>query len=84
VGLAATLSGGAGLALSGVITGWNLTAIVILGLLLWPGVARAMTRPAAVSEERWEWAGLDVPLTVDQLRTVEERLGIDSDVRVTT
>jgi branched-chain amino acid transport system permease protein len=83
VGVAVTLSGGAALALSNAITGWHFTIIVVLALLLGPGAARAMTRSEASDDEvPWEWAGLDAPLSVEQLRTVEEALGIDSDVRV--
>jgi branched-chain amino acid transport system permease protein len=82
VGLAVTLVGGAGLALSGAISGWHLTVVVGLGLLVWPGVATAMLRdaPSEGDDEQWEWAGLRRPLSDEQLRTIEGSLGIDTTV----
>ncbi len=78
VGLTVTLAGGASLALADTITGWQLTAVVVGGLLVWPGVATAMVSARTPGPNRsLEWAGVDEPLTEAQLVTINEALGID-------
>jgi hypothetical protein len=85
-GMAVTLAGGAGLALGGVITGWHLTVVIALSLLVWPAVATVMLRDGSAAPDAvaWEWAGLDTGLSDEQLRSVDASLGIDSSVGAAT
>lgn len=79
VGLVATLSGGAALALAGAITGWHLAIVLVAALVAWPAVATALAPHAtAGAEVPLEWAGLDGDLTAEQLRAVDRALGLDA------
>lgn len=80
VGLLVTLAAAVAAALTGAITGWVLTGVVVVGLLVWPLVARRLTAPPAPGEPEvpLEWAGLVAPLTADQLERVDAALGLDA------
>lgn len=82
-GLVVTLGGGAGLALADVISGWHLTAVLLVGLVLWPAVAQgAAGGRTAPGEVPLEWAGLERPLGEEQLRSIDDSLGIDAGLGV--
>ncbi len=83
-GLVVVLATGAGLALAGVITGWNLTALVAGGLVVAPMLAERAGAAAGIAarddeelDVALEWAGIDAPLTGEQVRAVEAALGLD-------
>jgi len=76
VGLVASVAMGAGLAVVGVIDGWTLTILLAVSLVAWPQGAEVMVaRRTSCSEGGpLEWAGIDAPLTDEQLRQVDEAL----------
>ncbi|MFZ6002581.1 MAG: ABC transporter permease subunit [Actinomycetota bacterium] len=78
-GLLASVVLGGGLAVAGTITGWGLTFVVAGALVVWPqmaelAVARRTPRQDAMS---LEWAGIESPLSEEDLRRVDAALGID-------
>lgn len=78
-GLVASLVVGAVLAITGALTGWGLTFVVAGALVVWPqmaelAVARRTPRQYATS---LEWAGIESPLSDEDLRRVDAALGID-------
>ncbi len=82
-GLLAVLVGASALAMAGTITGWAFTFAVLGALLAAPLVAEisaARRRPRAASLAL-EWAGLEEPLSAEQIRRVDAELGIaDGDL----
>jgi branched-chain amino acid transport system permease protein len=74
------------LALTGAISGWGLTFVLVATLTVWPGAAqwwaaRPVTDSApshgSLDEVALEWAGLELPLTLAQLEEVDAALGVD-------
>ena len=82
-GLVVSLVAAAALAITGAITGWALFFAGALTLVVWPQlaeivVARRSPRQAAAA---LEWAGIDRPLTADELRSIDAALGLDASAR---
>jgi branched-chain amino acid transport system permease protein len=80
VGLLASVALAAGLAVGDAITGWGLTFALAAALVVWPQVAEqivARRRPTEVAELPLEWAGLEAPLTEEQVRAIDARLGLE-------
>jgi branched-chain amino acid transport system permease protein len=80
VGLAVSLAVACGLALSDALTGWGLTFVGLASLVVWPQVAEIVVARRRPREAplALEWAGLDEPLTDDQVRRIDASLGIDT------
>jgi branched-chain amino acid transport system permease protein len=76
--LLATLLTASALALSGAITGWNLTVTVAIALVVSPAVAERVSAPQSASRATsLEWAGIDRELSVHELREIDAALGLD-------
>jgi len=85
-GLSISLLLAAGLALTGSITGWGLVFSSGLSLVAWPQVAEvvvARRTPRQVGTPL-EWAGIDRPLTADELRKIDTELGLGDRQEVPT
>ena len=80
-GLVVSLVATAGLAVSGVLTGWGLLYGAALALVVWPQSAEivmARRGPLSTSSSTaLEWAGLDRPLTTDELHEIDAYLGLE-------
>ncbi len=79
IGMLATIAVATVLALSDAITGWQLAAAVagaLVGFLLLARAVEARRQPVEV-ERPLEWAGIDGPLTDEELRTVDRALALD-------
>jgi branched-chain amino acid transport system permease protein len=78
-GLVASLLLAAGLAVGGALTGWGLVFAALAALVVWPQVATAMVARATPSDaaQPLEWAGVDRPLTTDELRELDAALGLE-------
>ncbi len=85
IGLLASIGLAIALAVSDAITGWGFTFVLVAALVVWPQVAErtvASRRRAEAADDAdapvpLEWAGLDGPLTDDQLAEVDRALGLD-------
>ena len=70
----------AALAVAGVITGWGLVFGAVAALVVWPQVAEAIVRRRAPAEPTsLERAGIDWPLTADEVRELDAALGLAAD-----
>jgi branched-chain amino acid transport system permease protein len=84
-GLIATIVLCASLTLAGVIDGWTMTIALAIALVAWPQAAEVVVaRRGAPSEERGglEWAGLETPLTAEELHAVDRALALEADEKV--
>ncbi|MGQ0832460.1 MAG: branched-chain amino acid ABC transporter permease [Microthrixaceae bacterium] len=82
VGLLASLVTASALAVGGVLTGWGLTFAVALSMVAWPAVATgavARRRDRTGQARPLEWAGLEEPLSPDEVRALDAALGVDLD-----
>jgi hypothetical protein len=79
LGLAISLVVVCGLAMADVITGWGLLFGSAGALVLWPQVAEAVQRHRAPTREGLEWAGIERPLTLAEVRDLDEALGLAAD-----
>jgi branched-chain amino acid transport system permease protein len=80
LGVIASVVVAAGLAIAGTITGWGLTFASIAALVVWPQVAEQVVARRTPREEGavpLEWAGLEAPLTDDEVRAIDARLGLE-------
>ena len=80
-GLIATTFLCAGLTAAGVIDGWTMTIALAIAFVAWPQsaeivVARRQPRPDSVP---LEWAGLEQPLTPEELAEVDRALALERD-----
>lgn len=77
-GLLLTLTVAVGAALADLTTGWVLTVTCAVALIVWPAVAQRLVRARAVptTATPLEWAGLEAPLTAEQVATVDQGLGL--------
>ncbi len=78
-GLSVSLLLAAGLALTGSITGWGLVFASGLSLVIWPQVAEVLVarRTPRQRGTPLEWAGIDRPLTADELRKIDTELRLE-------
>ncbi|MGK2950439.1 MAG: ABC transporter permease [Acidimicrobiales bacterium] len=80
VGLVATVATATALALAGTLTGWGLTFTLVLALVAWPQLATTLVGRRETTDDGpspLEWAGIDRPLTADELRELDEVLGLE-------
>jgi branched-chain amino acid transport system permease protein len=80
-GLAASLVLAGAMATIGAITGWGLVFLSGLALVAWPLVAEGVMRRRLPREQArpLEWAGIDRPLSDEELREIDARLGLAPD-----
>jgi hypothetical protein len=78
-GMVLTIVIACALAVSGTISGWDLTFSLALALVLWPLAAEwLVARRAPPAEQHGlEWAGLTRPMRPDELRTVDDALQLE-------
>lgn len=78
-GLVASVVVAAGLALGGIISGWALTIVVVLALVVWPGIAERLAAGAPTDDGPvpLEWAGFEGELTDAQLQEISAALGTE-------
>jgi len=79
-GLVVSVVVAAALAIAGAITGWALFFAGVLALVVWPQVAEVLVgrRSPRQAAAALEWAGIDRPLTADELRSLDAALGLDA------
>jgi branched-chain amino acid transport system permease protein len=78
-GLVVSIGVAVALAISGALTGWGLVFSLLIALVVWPRLAMTMAdrhqpTPAAAP---LEWAGIDRPFSSEELREVEDALGLE-------
>jgi branched-chain amino acid transport system permease protein len=82
-GMVVSVSVAAILVVAGVITGWAFTFALVTALVVWPSVAERMAGQGPVDATgepmALEWAGLDAPLTREQLAEIDVALGLERD-----
>jgi branched-chain amino acid transport system permease protein len=82
-GMVLSVSAASILVVAGVITGWAFTFALVAALVVWPSVAERMAGQGPVDATgepmALEWAGLDVPLTRDQLAEIDLALGLERE-----
>ena len=79
VALLASLALVAVLAVTGAITGWGLLFGSAIAMVAWPQLAEILVARRSPKSHHGglEWAGIDAPLTDDDLRRVEAALRLD-------
>lgn len=80
VGLLVTAGALAGLAVAGALTGWGLTYGAAAAMVVWPLLAEVLAarrRPDEAAGRSLEWAGVDSPLTAEELREVNAALRLE-------
>ncbi|MEO6318800.1 MAG: ABC transporter permease [Acidimicrobiales bacterium] len=80
VGIVASVTIAAILAVTGSLTGWGLTFGLVIALVVWPQVAEQLVARRAPRQgtASLEWAGIDRPLGADELRDIDAALGLEA------
>lgn len=78
-GLLATVTVASALAVGGAIDGWTLTIVLAIAMVVWPQGAEVVVarRNPKETGEGLEWAGWERPLSAEELRVIDARLGLE-------
>ncbi len=78
-GLAVSVAGAVILAITGTLTGWGLIFTLLIALVVWPQVATTLVarREPPADDAPLEWAGVDRPLSAEELRQINTALGLE-------